>query len=218
MAVVVEPSGILHPSIILLLITSCTWRTRPAAAYHSQSLPCPAHQIELTHFLWTSQTILDDSSPSGACLLYEWIQIERGRQEEATTGTFAPALSFSHTSQLHAWSFCPHALRYPLAVLWPPSAQDVIDVKQDEEKTKCSWTTEQCGCALERAIKHHEESGFIASYWFIIKYALSINSLFQLSLPSAASWLMQLHRCKWKHHLACRKAIMNKDSSRFVRC
>lgn len=55
----------------------------------------------------------------------------------------------------------------------------------------------------------------IPSHWFITNYALSITSLFQLPQPPAASWLMQLHRCKWKHHLTCRKAITKEDLSRF---
>lgn len=51
-------------------------------------------------------------------------------------GCFTPALSSSHTSQLHAWSFSPRALHHPLAVLRPPSAQDTTDVKQEAEKNQ----------------------------------------------------------------------------------
>lgn len=61
----------------------------------------------------------DDSSTDAACLLFRWIQTQRGGQQEATRGAFIPTLS-SHASQLHAWSFCPRALCYPLAVLRPP--------------------------------------------------------------------------------------------------
>lgn len=101
----------------------------------------------------------------------------------------------THTSQLHIWS-CPSVpmLCYPPMVLWSPSAQDIIDVRQNEEKNKYCWPTKQRGCTLEATIKQHKGPDFIASYWFITKYASSANGLFQLPPPLTAIWLMQLHR------------------------
>lgn len=121
----------------------------------------------------------------------------RHKQKDSKTWTLTSVwvISSTHISQLHIWS-CPSVpvLCYPPIVLWSPSAQGIIDVKQDEEKNKYRWPTEQCGCALEATINQHKGSAFIASYWFITKYASSANGLFQLPPPLAAIWLMQLHR------------------------
>lgn len=187
----VQPAAILCLSSILLLTTLHNIFGEPGLQQQTTAsfFPVPsAHQIQLTLFLWTSQTTRQ-LFPHGTQLLFQRIQKQSGGLQEMTRGAFTPSLSFSHTPQPHTRSCCPCVLCYPLTVLWPPSAH-IIDVKQDEEKTKRSWTPEQHGCALEGTIKHGKRSGFIASSRFIIKWASSINSCSQLSLPPAASWLM----------------------------
>lgn len=178
-AVVVEPGAMCHPSPYSS--PHCLKHSENSACSSIPLTACPSSSSspDPAHIAPAKPLPLD-----GTHLLFPWIQTRREGQQEVT-GWLTPALSSSHTSQLHTRSFCPRASRCPLAGVWP-SARD-SDVKQDEN-TKDSWTTKQRGCALGGTIKHHEGSGLIASYWFIIKYILSIKA-FSYS-PPAASWLM----------------------------
>lgn len=105
------------PSIILLLTTLL--KTLGELGLQQHTTHCLPFLLQLTRP--GSHIFSAPAKPlplDGTHLLFPWLQTQR-RGQQKVTGWLTPALSSSHTSQLHTWSFYPRASRCPLAGVWP---------------------------------------------------------------------------------------------------